>query len=33
MEPVESLPHSQESTTCLYPEPDKSNPHPSILFL
>jgi len=39
MEPEGSLPHSQVSATCLYPEPDQSSPcpHPtswrSILIL
>ena len=33
MEPEGSLPHSQESATCPYPEPDKSSPHLLSLFL
>jgi len=28
MEPEGSLPHSQASATCLYPEPAQSSPHP-----
>jgi hypothetical protein len=31
MEPEGSLPHSQELTTCPYPEPDQSSPHHPIL--
>ena len=30
MEPVGSLPHSQESTTCPYPEPARSSPYPHV---
>jgi hypothetical protein len=33
MEPEGSLPHSQELSTCPYPEPDKSSPHHPILSL
>jgi hypothetical protein len=34
MEPVGSLPCSQEPSTGPYPEPDQSNPyHTTILFL
>jgi hypothetical protein len=32
MEPENSLPHSQEPTNCLYPEPDKSSPCPIPLL-
>jgi hypothetical protein len=32
MEPEGSLPCSQEPATCLYPEPNESNPHPQTLF-
>jgi hypothetical protein len=28
-----TLPRSQESETCPYPEPDKSSPHPHVLFI
>jgi hypothetical protein len=31
MEPEGSSPHSQVITTCLYPEPAQSSPHPHIL--
>jgi hypothetical protein len=31
MEPEGSLPHSQELSTCSYPEPDQSSPHHSNL--
>jgi hypothetical protein len=31
MEPEGSLPHSQELSTCPYPEPDKSSPHHPII--
>ena len=27
MEPEGSLPHSQQPTTCSYPEPDQSSPY------
>ena len=27
MEPESLLPHSQETSTCPYPEPDQSSPH------
>jgi hypothetical protein len=27
MEPVGSIPNSQELSTCSYPEPDQSSPH------
>jgi hypothetical protein len=27
MEPISSLPYSQQPDTCLYPKPDQSNPH------
>jgi len=30
MEPESSLPHSQESATCPYPEPAQSSPFPHI---
>jgi len=30
MEPEDSLPHSQVSATCPYPEPARSNPYPHI---
>ena len=30
MEPEGSLPHSQASATCPYPEPDRSSPHSHI---
>jgi hypothetical protein len=30
MEPEGSIPNSQELSTCSYPEPDQSSPHPSI---
>jgi hypothetical protein len=33
MEPEGSLLGSQEATTCPYPEPNESNPHPKTLFL
>jgi hypothetical protein len=33
MEPEGSLPHSQELSTCPYPEPDQSTPQHSILSL
>ena len=33
MEPEGSLPYSQVPTTCLYPEPDQSTPHPPSHFL
>jgi hypothetical protein len=34
MEPEGSLPHSQELSTCLYPEPEQSSPnHPIISLL
>jgi hypothetical protein len=26
MEPEDALPHSQEHTTCAYPEPEQSSP-------
>jgi len=32
MEPEGSLPHSQVSATCPYPEPARSNPYSHILF-
>jgi hypothetical protein len=32
METEGSLPCSQESATCPYPEPNESNPHPQTLF-
>jgi hypothetical protein len=32
MEPEGSLSCSQEPTTCPYPEPNESNPHPQTLF-
>jgi hypothetical protein len=33
MEPVDSLPCSQDTSTCPYPEPDQSNPyHPILSF-
>jgi len=28
MEPEGSLPHSQKTATCPYPEPDQSSPRP-----
>jgi hypothetical protein len=31
MEPEGSLPYSQESATCPYPEPDQSSPCPAII--
>ena len=31
MEPEGSLPHSQVSATCPYPEPTRSSPQPHIL--
>jgi len=33
MEPEGSFPSSEEIITAPYPEPDKSNSHPNILFL
>jgi hypothetical protein len=33
MEPESSLPHSQASAICLYPEPAQSSPHAHILVL
>jgi hypothetical protein len=33
MEPEGALPHSQELSTCTYPEPDQSSPQHSILSL
>jgi len=33
MEPEGSLPHSQVSTTCPYPEPARSSPYPHIPLL
>jgi hypothetical protein len=33
MEPVRSLAHSQQLTTCHCPEPEQSNPRLPILFL
>jgi hypothetical protein len=33
MEPLGSLPHSQEPATFHYPEPDQSNPCPLFPFL
>ena len=33
MEPVSSLPHSQVSITCPYPEPARSSPYPTWRFL
>jgi hypothetical protein len=30
MEPIGSIPNSQELSTCSYPEPDQSSPHHSI---
>jgi hypothetical protein len=30
MEPKGSIPHSQELSTCSYPEPDQSSPHHPI---
>jgi hypothetical protein len=33
MEPESSLPHSQVPSTCLYPEPTQSSPHPTSYFL
>jgi len=33
MEPEVSLLHSQDPTTCPYPEPGNSNSSPSILFI
>jgi hypothetical protein len=33
MEPIGSLPSSQELSTCTYPEPDQSSPQHSILPL
>jgi len=30
MEPEGSLPHSQVSATCSYPEPARSSPYPRI---
>jgi len=33
MEPESSLPHSQETATCLYPGPAQSNPHNFIHLL
>jgi hypothetical protein len=32
MEPEDSLPHSQQPTTCAYPEPDRSSPCPTSHF-
>jgi len=32
MEPEDSLPHSQVSVTCRYPEPARSSPNPHIPF-
>jgi hypothetical protein len=32
MEPEVSLPHSQVSATCPYPEPAQSSPYPRILL-
>jgi hypothetical protein len=32
MELKGSLPYSQELTTCPYPKPSESNPHPQNLF-
>jgi len=32
MEPEGSLPYSQQSATCPYPEPDEFNPHIPALF-
>ena len=32
MEPEGSLPHSQASATCPYPEPPLSTPYPNIPF-
>ena len=33
MEPEGLLPHSQQSATCLYREPDRSSPFPPTHFL
>jgi hypothetical protein len=33
MKPESSLPHSQESSTGPYPEPDQSSPHHTILTI
>jgi hypothetical protein len=30
MEPEDSIPNSQELSTCSYPKPDQSGPHQSI---
>jgi hypothetical protein len=30
MDPEDSIPHSQNPTTCPYPEPDKYSPYPHI---
>jgi hypothetical protein len=32
MEPEDSLPHSQELSTCPYPDPGQSSPHHPILY-
>jgi len=32
MEPEGSLPHSQVSDTCLYPEPARSSPYPRTVM-
>jgi len=32
MEPESSLPHSQVTANCAYPEPARSSPYPHILL-